>query len=308
MKAVPGALPAALAAVLALASTGCELATVEVAVPEDVIVVEAYMRTDVGSQEVFLYRTIPGPGGSLRVDDARVRVRNAAGAELPFGPTTGIQACARPRVFDEEAAGSCYRSTLSAGFVTAGQTYHLEVTLPDGRRMTGQTTVPGPFEVRRPAVPSCVLDSTSYDLRWSPSEGAWSYQVVAELSGLASGLAERGVQDPPDELQLTGLAIGAADTTITFPGEFGVFDRFTLDRDLLLALQAGLPKRARADIVLAATDRNFVNWIRGGTFNPSGQVRVPSVGGGGTGVFGSLVVHRRTLLAEDDGSGLPGCQ
>ncbi len=115
------------------------------------------------------------------------------------------------------------------------------------------------------------------------------------------------MDDPPDELDLLGLAIGAADTTIVFPQEFGVFDRFTVDRDLLLALQEGLPAGARADVLVAAGDRNFVNWVRGGNFNPSGQVRVPSVTGDGTGVFGSLVVRGRTLLTEPDGTGIPSC-
>lgn len=294
-------------AAVAVASTACELTTIEVAAPEDVLVVEGYMRTDVASQEVFLYRTIPGVEGSLGVDGAEVRVWNEAGLELPFGPATGTEACARITVFEGEG-GSCYRSALSAAFVEPGGTYRLEVAVPDGRRVTGRTTVPGAFRVVRPAARSCVLGSTSYELAWTRSAGAWSYQVVAELSGLEPGLRERGVENPPDEVDLTGIAVTSADTTITFPGEFGVFDRFMLDRDLLLALQAGLPSGARADIVLAAADRNFVNWVRGGTFNPSGQVRVPSVGGDGTGVFGSLVVHRRSLLAEDDGSGLPGCQ
>jgi hypothetical protein len=153
-----------------------------------------------------------------------------------------------------------------------------------------------------------VLQGVSLPLVWTRSEGAWSYQIVAQFSDLAEGLRERGVADPPDELDLIGLAVGGADTTIVFPGEFGVFDRFSVDRDLLLALAEGLPNGSRADIVFAAGDRNYVNWVRGGSFNPSGQVRVPSVSGEGTGVFGSLVVHRKSLLAEDDGSGLPSCR
>jgi hypothetical protein len=45
-----------------------------------------------------------------------------------------------------------------------------------------------------------------------------------------------------------------------------------------------------ADVVIAAADRNYVNWERGGNFNPSGLVRIGSVRGDGFGVFGSLVV------------------
>jgi hypothetical protein len=44
-----------------------------------------------------------------------------------------------------------------------------------------------------------------------------------------------------------------------------------------------------------------VNWVRGGSFNPSGTVRVPSISGGGTGVFGSLVTRTvRLHTAGDD--------
>lgn len=309
MRRRPAAPLKALAAAMLMAgAAGCELTSIEVAVPEDVIVVEAYLRPDLASQEVFLYRTLRGEAGTLRVDGAVVRVTDEAGVELPFSLASGPEACAQDTGLGLGELGSCYVSPQSAGFVAPGAGYRLDVTLQDGRRLTGRTTVPGAFRVLRPAAPSCVLASTSYGIVWSESAGAWSYQIVAQLSGLARGLRERGVDDPPDEVDLTGLAVTGADTTITFPGEFGVFDRFALDRDLLLALQAGLPSGARADIVLAAGDRNFVNWVRGGSFNPSGQVRVPSVGGDGTGVFGSLVVERRSLLVEDDGSGLPNCQ
>lgn len=285
---------------------GCELTSVEVAVPEDVVVVEAFLRPDSDSQHAFLYRTLPGDDGSLRVDGAEVRVYGPEGAPLLFSAADEERECARPPEGLEEA-GSCYVSPPRPGFVRPGATYRLEVALPDGGTLTGRTTVPGSFRVVRPEPETCVLGQPSYPLVWTRSEGAWSYQVVAYLRELAPGLEERGVVDPPDELELTGLAVGSSDTTITFPGEFGVFDRFVLERDLLLALADGLPNGSRADIVFAAGDRNFVNWARGGTFNPSGQVRIPSVGGDGTGVFASLVVQRRSLVAEEDGSGLTSC-
>ena len=43
--------------------------------------------------------------------------------------------------------------------------------------------------------------------------------------------------------------------------------------------------------MISATDRNYVNWVRGGNFNPSGQVRVPTIRGDGTGVFASTVTR-----------------
>jgi hypothetical protein len=300
MRTVPALLLAA--GVLA----ACELTTVEVAAPEDVVVVEAYLRTDAAEQEVFLYRTLDGDR-PLRVDGARIRVRaldaGASVAELVYEPSPDEGWCARYTAFPEGEGGSCYVASQRR-FVRPGASYALEVVLQDGRVVEGRTTVPGDFRVLDPAADSCVLESVSYPLVWSESDGAWAYQAVALFHGLAEGLRERGVEDPPDELELTGLAVGAADTTIVFPGEFGVFDRFTVDRDLLLALGEGLPAGAAAKVVIAAGDRNFVNWVRGGNFNPSGPVRVPSVTGDGTGVFGSLVVRDRVLLggsgAEDE--------
>lgn len=299
-------------AAAALALGGCELTSVEVAEPDDVIVVEAYLRTDAVRQEVFLYRTLSG-NRSLEVEGAGIRVRRVDGGgplrptQLSFTPVDGDDPCARYSVFAEDEGGSCYRTEPAPDFVQPGGTYDLEVVLPDGRRLESRTTVPDDFGIRAPAPDSCVLEGPSYSFIWTRSEGAWAYQALARFSGLAAGLRERGVEDPPDQLDLLGLAVGAADTTIAFPEEFGVFDRFTLDRDLLLALQEGLPAGARADVLVAAGDRNFVNWVRGGNFNPSGQVRVPSVTGEGTGVFGSLVVRGRTLLTEPDGTGIPSC-
>lgn len=269
---------------------------------------EAYLRTDVASQELFLYRTLPGRGGSLRVDGAQVTIRDEAGRTLTLPPARGGEACARYDVFEEQSAGSCYASASNVRFVEPGRAYSLDVTLPDGGRLTGATTVPAAFEIRRPAAPTCVLDSGRYQITWTRSEGAWAYQTVAWFRGLAPGLEALGVEAPPDELELLGLALGTSDTTIVFPEEFGVFDRFSLDRDLLLALQNGIPEGAYAELTVAAGDRNFVNWVRGGNFNPSGQIRVPSIIGDGTGVFAALMVLRRTLVAEGTPGELPSCE
>ncbi len=305
---------AASAALLLAAAwlSGCEIATVEVAVPADIVVAEVYLRPELARQEVFLYRTTPGSDSTIRVTGAEVRVRNEAGVELVFFPgfnPTVRQQCAYYTQYPEGQGGSCYTSLPVPDFVRPGMTYRLDVTLSDGRRLTGRTTVPGEFEVILPGSAACLVEpARSFRLVWSQSEGARAYQTVANFQNLAKGLAELGIPEPPNELELVGLSVGGADTTIVFPGEFGVFDRFTVERDLLLALQDGLPNGARAEIIVAAGDQNYVNWARGGNFNPSGQVRVPSVSGDGTGVFGSLVVRRRHLLTMDDGSGLPNCQ
>ena len=299
-----GPLVAALLGAILL--SGCDLTSVEQIESEDVVVVEAYLRTDASIQEAFLYRTLPGQEGSLRVDGAVVElIRESDGARLPLAAADS--GCADYSVFPAGQAGTCYRSGDSPGFVLPGDTYDLTVDAPGDRRLEGQTTVPGSFDLLAPSASPCrIPGGGDLELVWSRAEGAWSYQAVAAFDGLEPGLQALGVVDPPNELELLGLAIGAADTTLVFPQEFGVFDRFTLDRDVALALQQGLPDGASAAIVLAAADRNFVNWVRGGNFNPSGQVRVPSVVGDGTGVLASFTAVRQSFFSAT--GSYPDCQ
>jgi hypothetical protein len=308
----PGHLtPVLLGASLSVVVAGCELTSVELADTAEVVIAEVYLRAGEDAHQAFLYRTFPADGGSLRVDGALVRVRGTTGEVLEFAPEPGEDACAAYTFTAAGAGGSCYTAADPGGIVQAGGAYDLEIMLPDGGRLQGQTSVPTPFRFVQPGVSPCVLDSASLLLTWTRSEGSWAYQADARFSDLAAGLAARGVTNPPDTLRLLGLAIGANDTTMTFPRDFGVFDRFELDRELLLALQQGLPEGARAEIAVAAVDRNYVNWVRGGNFNPSGQVRVPSVTGDGTGVFAALV--RRSLIVVAPGYGAeprewPSCE
>ncbi|HEX8431778.1 MAG TPA: hypothetical protein VF625_10835, partial [Longimicrobium sp.] len=95
--------------------------------------------------------------------------------------------------------------------------------------------------------------------------------------------------DIPDPLELVGLAVSQQDTTIVLPTEFGLFDRFEIDNDALKAIQNGFPAGVVVEVDVAAADRNYVNGVRGGRFNPSGPVRISSVVGDGVGVFGSIV-------------------
>lgn len=298
-----------LAAVAILAAlVGCELTTVDLADVADIVVAEVYLRPGGDVHQAFLHRTFPGTDGSLRVDGANITVRGPAGEIIVFLPASD-SACALNEFVPEGEAGSCYVAP-DQGRVLPGESYDLEIALPDGRRLQGRTTMPSGFAIVHPAPPACVLTGVSLDFVWTRSEGAWAYQADALFTGLAPGLAERGVADPPDTLRLLGLAVGANDTTITFPGEFGVFDRFQLDLDVLLALRDGLPEGARAEIVVAAGDRNYVNWVRGGTFNPSGQVRISSITGDGVGVFSGLVGRGRVVVApggEAERAGWPEC-
>ena len=75
--------------------------------------------------------------------------------------------------------------------------------------------------------------------------------------------------------------------------------------DLLRILDDSLPGGTWTGLAFAATDRNWVNWVRGGSFNPSGTIRIPTVLGDGTGVLGTATQRRLHVRAGPGGDGMP---
>lgn len=293
----------------AAAATGCELQEVTFAPTTDVVIAEVILHAGSRHQTAYLHRT------STRDRDGRVFGVHVIIADEERGTQFELLAapdslCLTPAPPGPlPSLGTCYAAAVAADAVRPGATYSLHVGLPDRDSLRARTTVPGEFSIRTPAMAECRLEpGQSMTLAWTESQGAWVYLTQARFTGLAAALRASGVEVPaavPDPLNLIGLAIGASDTTVAFPGGFGVFDRADEAlAPLLLAIRAGLPPGVRTDMAVAAADRNYVNWVRGGTFNPSGTVRVPSVSGGGTGVFGSLVVRRVALLTDGQG---PAC-
>jgi len=182
-----------------------------------------------------------------------------------------------------------------------GARIDLDIETLESERLTSLTRLPQSFELAWIGHEAACQQPADrpLDVAWTPAEGAWGYLAEAEIAGLPAALAPEGIEVDDDPLLLTGVAVSSSDTTIVFPGEFGVFDRFDLDRDLAVRLQLGVPGGARSRVSVAAVDRNYVNWVRGGNFNPSGQVRVPSVQGDGTGFFGSTVVRWFDVVSGD---------
>lgn len=187
-----------------------------------------------------------------------------------------------------------------------GEALSIAVALADGRSLTGSTRIPGAFLVDGVGAGCRLPPDTRLPLSWSPSDSAWAYLSEALILGLPDALAAEGIQ-AEDSLYLLGLSISQSDTTVVFPSEFGVFERFDLDQDLAVRLQQGLPEGASADVAITAVDRNYVNWVRGGSFNPSGAVRVSSLVGDGLGVFGSAVTRRFTVVSTADSTAGPPC-
>ncbi|HEX7242006.1 MAG TPA: hypothetical protein VF263_17110 [Longimicrobiaceae bacterium] len=297
-----------LAALLAapLFAAGCELA--EVTTPEgaDVLVAESVLRTDRDPQRLLLHRTLQGRTVAGETG-ARVVVRAADGRsftfqQVPQGVCLELDAQSLRGDDSLRVEATCYAS-VSPRWVAPGQEYELEVVTRGGERLRGRTVVPGVFDLlnlpRADRDPTtgyrrCTLPpNTPLNLVWSTSSGAWAYLTEMEVRGLKRALEGSGIPDIPDPLQLLGVSISQADTTVAVPSEIGVFDRFTQEQELLRAIQNGFPPQVQVRLVVGAGDRNFINSVRGGAFNPSGTVRISSVVGDGVGVFGSITA--RTL-------------
>ncbi len=311
VRGLPSRLPAARRLVVAfflVVLSGCELRQVTVAEPESAVVAEIYLRVDQGRPDglALLHRTF-GPG-ERPPPEASIRLRSNSGEEARF-TRTDPRACLDGEL-PEGLRPSCYRlDGPEAALIRPGARLAVEVELVGGGRLEGNTLVPGDFSILNPAgldasaggegegeesgaaLPACVIPPSSpILLSWTSSRGVWAYVPELEVSGLRAALAPSGIEVERDSLTLLGLAISEADTTIVFPGGFGVFSRFSGDREVLVALQAGLPPGdVQGRVVVSAADRNTTNWNRGGNFNPSGLVRVPSLFGDGTGVLGSVV-------------------
>jgi hypothetical protein len=254
---------------------------------------------------VFVHGSSAGAEpSSASFDDAVVTVIDPAGAQHVLSRTAAV-VCAVSR--PPTASGSCFSASVQvASSIQAGDRLSLQIVLGDGRRLDGTTRVPGAFTVNG-VLPECRLPpDVLFPLAWTRSDGAWAYVSEALLLGLPFALSKEGIQ-AEDSLALTGLSISESDTTVVFPSELGVFDRFDLDRDLAVRLQRGLPDGAWADLAITATDRNYVNWVRGGSFNPSGTVRVGSLVGDGSGVFASVVTRRFRIYSSSDPNTSPVC-
>jgi hypothetical protein len=283
-------------------AASCRLTEVALPAGSDVLVVEAILRVGARQQYVLLHRSMEGR--TIRGETgAYVFVTPAHAATITFYEAP-LRECLTQSpdnwsIPDVQVDATCYLSPVAAGrFVHSGAEYELLVETERGERVRGRTRVPGSFGFRSPSVSvnpntlsvSCELPTRPFTLAWSRSLGAWSYLTSLHISGFAADedLRSAGI-DVPDPLELTGVSVSATDTTLLFPANLGLFQRADYDQRLFQLLQQGLPAGLDVIFVILAGDQNFTNGIRGGRFNPSGNVRSSSVIGDGVGVFGSVV-------------------
>lgn len=290
-------IPLAVAALL----SGCTIADVTVAPGDDRLVVEAVLRTSARMQLILLHRAVQA-GVAEGEPDAQVVVTRGDGLRVTFQQTAAAVCYAVDPAYQAaedpvDIRGTCYASPPEFGdWVLPGFTYDLTVRTTAGEEALGRTTVPGLFNLNGVPFsrfddlppPVCALPPlTPLPLTWTQAAGAWGYIAPLRVDGLRAVLPD--TFNAPDPLQLVGVSVSARDTSLVLPGEFGVFDRFDFDQNLLRLLQTGLPAGVTVRVVVAAADRNYINGVRGGAFNPSGPIRISSIVGDGVGVFGSLV-------------------
>jgi hypothetical protein len=298
---------------LAALLSACELHEITIADAEPQLVVEAVLRADLRTQIILLHRGLEdGVVAGERGAQIRV-VDETTGREYFFrevGPEATEPCVDSSGTFPDRRGPTCYVSrAVDGAWVRPGRSYKLHLSTSGGLHAIGRTTVPGAYRLAAPRLlngQSCSLPpATALPLTWTQSDGAWAYLAELELFGLREALESTGLDNIPARVRLSGLSIAETDTTMVLPTDFGIFQRTVYDRDLLVALRDGLPEGTYATLVLAAVDRNFVNGVRGGSFNPSGRVRIPSVSGDAIGVFGSASGISIDFHVERNPSSLP---
>ena len=303
-------------AVAAMLLGGCELTEVTLTESDDVVIAETRLVLNLEGEDgatslnvyTYLHRTLSAARAD-EVEGAIVRLTGASGGVVHLDPTNDGNAClSQDPDNPNEDVGSCYRAVVSPSPFAPREVVELEVILADGGTLTASSRIPGPFDFVGLTQEDghCRMEpGTNYRFRWTEAAGTWSYLSDTWLRGLPEALAGEDIE-VPDSLYLTGFGIGQDDTDVLFPGEYGLFDLGDdVETDLLRILDDGLPGGTWGKIAFAATDRNWVNWIRGGNFNPSGIIRIPSVFGDGTGFFGTATQRVLHVRSVPDGEGMP---
>jgi len=251
------------------------------------------------------------------VPGAAVRVTGASGRSLSLveeGDPMGACTVLPEDLYGEDGPlgiiGSCHTATVASAMFAPGEVLTLAVTTPDGSVLEGTSRMPDAFVPHGLSVEDgrCRVEpGTGYRFAWTPVDGAWAHVGEAEITGLSPGLWS---SSDPLYLPVTVLGRGRDVTDMVFPGDFLLELLSDVDNvELHRTLDAGLPAGARAEVTMAALDRNWANWIREGRLNINGETVVPSVFGDGTGMFGTAVrwkVEVESRAAEGAGD-VPLC-
>jgi len=243
-----------------------------------------------------------------RVPGASVRITGESGKslqlfEVPYGEATCQSDSTR-----DLSVGTCYKASTPSDYFAPGERLSLEIVTPNGGKLNGASTVPHNFLPRGLSARDgrCRLDpETSYRIGWRFAEGVWAHVMEAKFDGLPRSLWPHAV---PLYLRTSWMA-DAREKDKVFPRVLVEGGVQMNARKVARRLETGLPWGVTAETAAAAVDRNWANWIRPGRYNPNGEVRIPSVFGDGTGMFGTATRWTVTMESRDpeDETGLVDC-
>ncbi len=250
------------------------------------------------------------PGASVRITGASGRSLSLVEEEDPLGACTVLRRESYTVDGQLRPIGSCHTATAASAVFAPGELLTLAVTTPDGAVLEGTSRMPDAFVPRGLSVEDgrCRVEpGTAYRFAWSPVDGAWAHVGEAEVTGLSPSLWS---SSDPLYLPVTVLGRGREVTDMVFPTDFLLELLSDVDNvELHRTLDAGLPGGARAEVTIAALDRNWANWIREGRLNINGETVIPSVFGDGTGMFGTAVRWKVSVesRAADEAGDTPLC-
>jgi hypothetical protein len=289
---------------LCVAAGACDLEEVAITGLEPSVVVEAFARIrPAGGGTIFalLHGSVGVPDQNPDGPEAVVRVLAEGGVEVLLSESPDEECTYGDEVPDPADPRRCYTATLDPSFVQPSERLVLQVDVVGGGRIEGGTQVPAAYGLVQPSDEACTVITGPVEFVWTSSDGTWVYFADILLTGIASDLESLGVESPSDSAAFDAARVSQNDTTVTFPDGFFITDDLDYPAELTTVVEAGMQPGWVAQTYITATDRNFANWIRDQVFHPSGTVRIPSLVGEGTGVFGSSVVLEQRIAGDPSG-------
>lgn len=252
--------------VLAATATAC-IETTAVSPEANTLVVHAVLDPAVQHQIIVVQTTtgavatqrqLTGAVVTIATPDGRTLTaveRRDTAAVIGFGPFPKVTT-----IYDLDAG---------AGGLIPGGTYQLRVVVPDGRTVTGRTTIPNAVPSTS-AGPTQTFDRTrdTLSLQWPRVAGARSYQVFIRSTASVYSLF--------------------ADTSVVMPGNLQSLDN---GEDVF-------ERRLTHQLAVLAVDENYFDYYHRTSDFLSGTGLVMHLDGG-IGVFGSVVtIASRTIVVQ----------
>jgi hypothetical protein len=254
--------------VLAAASAAC-VETTPVSPDANTLIVHAVLDPGVQHQIVVVQRTTGAVGTQLQVGGAVVTIATPDGRTLTAVERRDTTAVTGDVPFPRVT--TIYDVDVGVAGLIAGGTYRLRVVAPDGRTVTGRTTIPNvvasPLALPTQTINDRLRDTVS--MQWSRAAGARSYQVFIRSTAGSYGLF-------------------VPDTSVALPGNMQVLDN---GEDVF-------ERRLTHQLAVIAVDENYFDYYRRQSDPFTGTGLVMHLDGG-IGVFGSVVtVATRTVVVR----------